>query len=113
MGLGKELLSDELNIKNVDFMWYEKVEKDKKLKKFFNKGFYLDTKITKELEEEANVRDLVRKIQDERKNLGLDLTQKVNVQIEKMPVDKKFVLWMTKKAQISVLKVGKFKVSKA
>lgn len=110
---GMKLLSDELNIKKIDFMWYEKVEKDKKLKKFFGKGFYLDTKITKELEEEAGVRDLVRKIQDERKRLGLNLTQRIDVTIPNIPKDIKLVQWMTKKAQIVNLKFGKFKVAKA
>ncbi len=95
LGLGQ----DELNIKEIEFVkGKEKIE--------------LDTKITPELEEEAMIRDLVRKIQEERKNLGLNLTQKVNVTIEKMPVDTKVVQWMLKKAQIAKLDVGKFKVSK-
>ena len=110
---GKELLSNELNIKKVDYMWYSKVEKDKKLKKYFSKGFYLDTKITQELEEEAKVRELVRKIQDERKRLGLNLTQKVNVRIEKMPADENITEWMIKRAQIKNFSIGGFKVTKA
>ena len=90
---------DELNIKEIKFVkGKEKIE--------------LDTKITKELEEEAMVRDLVRKIQEERKNLGLNLTQKVNVTVEKMPQNTKVVQWMIKKAQIAKLSEGHFKVSK-
>jgi isoleucyl-tRNA synthetase len=92
------LIKDEINVKNL--IWNSKMDK-------------LDTKITKELEEEANVRDLVRKIQDERKNLGLNLTQKANVSVEKIPQDEKLVNWMIKKAQIANLKKGKFKVTKA
>jgi isoleucyl-tRNA synthetase len=110
---GKGLLSEELNVKRVDFMWYEKVEKDKKLKKYFSKGFYLDTKITDELKAEAAVRELVHKIQDERKRLGLNLTQKVNVRVEKMPQDTNIVQWMIKKAQIKNISNGVFKVTKA
>jgi isoleucyl-tRNA synthetase len=99
-GVSKELeylIKDEINVKNL--VWNSKTDK-------------LDTKITKELEEEAQVRDLVRKIQDERKKLGLNLTQKAVVTIEKMPENKKLVAWMIKKAQISDLKVGKFKLIK-
>jgi isoleucyl-tRNA synthetase len=92
------LIKDEINVKNL--IWNSKMDK-------------LDTKITKELEDEANVRDLVRKIQDERKNLGLNLTQKANVSVEKMPQDTKLVAWMIKKAQIASLKKGKFKVTKS
>ncbi len=92
------LVKDEINVKNL--IWNSKTDK-------------LDTNITKELEEEAGIRDLVRKIQDERKNLGLNLTQKANVSVEKIPEDKKLVDWMIKKAQIANLKKGKFKVTKA
>ncbi len=91
---------EELNIKAITFVsGAEKIE--------------LDTKITKELEEEAMVRDIVRKIQEERKNLGLNLTQKVNVQLEKMPTNASVVNWMLKKAQIQNLKEGKFSVSRS
>ena len=72
-----------------------------------------DTKITPELEEEARVRDLVRKIQEERKNLGLNLTQKVDVKVEEIPTNTKVVQWMLKKAQIASLTKGKFNVKKS
>ncbi len=101
--VNKQILSlgqDELNIKEINFV----KGKEKIL---------LDTAITKELEEEAFVRDLVRKIQEERKNLGLNLTQKVNVSIEKIPQNTKIVQWMTKKAQISNIKEGKFNVQRS
>jgi isoleucyl-tRNA synthetase len=92
------LILDEINVKKL--IWNAKTDK-------------LDTLITKELEEEARIRELMRKIQDERKRLGLNLTQKADVTIEKMPKDTKLIQWMLKKAQIADLKVGKFKVSKA
>ncbi len=72
----------------------------------------LDTKITKELEEEAKVRELIRKIQEERKLMNLNLTQKVNVVSEWLPSDKKLVQWLLMKAQVKELKEGKFKVAK-
>ena len=92
------LIRDEINVKNL--RWNSKIDK-------------LDTNITKELKEEAGVRELVHKIQDERKRLGLDLTQKVNVRIEKLPADKNIIEWMIKKAQIKNISIGGFKVTKA
>jgi isoleucyl-tRNA synthetase len=94
----ENLVKDEINVKGI--IWGAKTEN-------------LDNKITKELEEEANVRDLVRKIQDERKKLGLSLSQKANVSAESLPVNKKLLGWMLKKAQIGSLSKGKFKVTKA
>jgi isoleucyl-tRNA synthetase len=97
-----KLIADEVNVKKV----ISKAGKGEV-------SIKLDTKITKELKEEAAVRELVRKIQDERKNLGLSLTHKINVQVETLPADKKLLEWMMKKAQISGIKKGKFKVGKA
>lgn len=97
-----KLIADEVNVREV----VGKVGKGEL-------GVKLDTKITKELEEEANVRDLIRKIQEERKRLGLNLTQKVDAVIEKVPLSPKLVQWMHKKAQIRNLKEGEFKVIKA
>jgi hypothetical protein len=96
-----EIVLKELNVK--EFKW----KHGKELK------VVIDHYIWPEFEEEANVRDLVRKIQDERKRLGLNLTQKTNVSIEKMPTDTKLVQWMVKKAQIADLRKGKFKVTKS
>ncbi len=94
------IAKEELNIKEIKFIkGKEKIE--------------LDTKITKELEEEAMVRDLMRKIQEERKNLGLNLAQKADVFLDQLPTDKKLIAWMINKAQIGSLKQGKFKVSKS
>jgi isoleucyl-tRNA synthetase len=72
----------------------------------------LDTVITPELQAEAEIRDLVRKIQDERKKMGLNLTQQINVSVEKIPSNKKLTHWMTRKAQILNLTQGAFKVEK-
>lgn len=90
----------ELNIKMIELLGgSDKIE--------------LDTKLTPELKEEAEVRDLVRKIQEERKNMGLNLTQKVAVKIDKIPVSKILVQWIIKKAQISKLEKGSFSVKKS
>ena len=74
--------------------------------------FKLDTKITKELKEEADVRELIRSIQGERKNMGLNLTQKVDVALPRIPEDKRLLTWMTQKAQVATVTRGKFKVTK-
>ena len=92
------LVKDEINVKKI--IWNAKIDK-------------FDTKMTEELKEEAYVRDLVRMIQGERKKLGLDLTQKVNVRVEKIPIDTHTVQWMIRKAQIKNISVGGFKVTKA
>jgi isoleucyl-tRNA synthetase len=95
-----KLAESELNIKVVKLLGgTDKIE--------------LDTKVTPELKEEADVRDIVRRIQEERKRMRLNLTQKVDVKIDKIPVSKKLVQWMTKKAQISKIKEGKFSVRKS
>ncbi len=46
---------------------------------------YLDTELTGELINEGNSRELIRKIQDLRKQLGLAVSQKVEVQYENTP----------------------------
>jgi isoleucyl-tRNA synthetase len=95
-----DLACAELNLKTIQFLGgSDKIE--------------LDTKITPELKEEAEVRELVRSIQEDRKKLGLNLTQTVDVTLEKMPVRKELLEWMTKKAQIANLKKGKYKVTKS
>jgi isoleucyl-tRNA synthetase len=97
----KKLLLDELNIKEIFFK-----EGKGEL------GIELDMKITPELKEEADARELVRNIQGERRNLGLNLSQQVDVTLETIPGNKVLLEWMTKKAQIAVLKKGKFKVTR-
>jgi hypothetical protein len=44
--------------------------------------------------------------------LGLNLTQQVDVALEKIPENKVLLEWMAKKAQIANLKKGKFRVTK-
>ena len=69
-----QLMKDELNIKNIKF------ENGKG-----ELNLTLDTKITPQLEEEAKTRELIRKIQEQRKQLGVRLDQKVNVQNDWLP----------------------------
>jgi len=101
MGIEKTLL-EEINVKEVKF---SEGKGDLEIE--------LDEKITPELKEESDARDLIRKIQEERKRLNLNLTQKVDVKIEKLPTSNKLIQWMLKKAQISHLEEGVFTVKKA
>ena len=97
----EKLLMEELNVKEVA----SKEGKDE-LK------VTLDTKLTKELLEEMKIREITRSIQEKRKEMGLNLTQKVNVYLDELPTDTKLVHWMMKKAQINKLEKGKFKMTK-
>ncbi|MBI3671430.1 class I tRNA ligase family protein [Candidatus Azambacteria bacterium] len=68
-----ELIRDEVNVKNVtvDITIKENVE--------------LDTNITKELKEEGMLRDLIRNIQEERKNLGLTKSDFIKITFKDSP----------------------------
>ncbi|MFC1626011.1 isoleucine--tRNA ligase [Patescibacteria group bacterium] len=88
----EKLIKDEVNVKKI--IWNSKT-------------FKLDTKITKELEEEAKARELVREIQAIRKEKGMNLTQKINVISNWIPTNNNLVQWVVKKAQIANLSQGK------
>ncbi|MEK7061327.1 MAG: isoleucine--tRNA ligase [Patescibacteria group bacterium] len=91
------LLKEEINVKKI--VWNSKTDE-------------FDTKITPELEEEAKARDLMRKIQGERKNMGLNLTQKINVSNVWVPTDAKLKNWLMRKAQVKSISEGEFNVKK-
>ena len=59
-----EILKDEINVKEIVF------------DEHMEKGFMLDTTITPELKEEGDLRELMRKIQDLRKENGLTVNDK-------------------------------------
>lgn len=76
----EHLVIDEVNVKKIstnpeDGVNYATVADS-------NFAAYLDTELTPALINEGNARELIRKIQDLRKQLGLDVSQKVNVQYE-------------------------------
>lgn len=91
------LLKDEINARKI--IWNSKKNE-------------FDTKITPELEEEAKTRELMRKIQEERKNMGLNLTQKVDLTNIWIPKDEKLKDWLMRKAQIDSISQGEFNVKK-
>jgi len=94
----RDLIMDEVNVKSVQYLKGVRVE------------VKLDTVITPKLEEEAKTRELQRKIQDARKNLGVSLSDKVKVTTEWFPSDKGLLeKLMAKTLSVSVEK-GEFGV---
>lgn len=97
-----ELVKDELNVKQVEW------KKGSELK------VTLDTKLTPELKEEAETRKLIRDIQSKRREIGVKLTDKVEVSSPWLPVDK--ILIEDLKARTLTTKLTKaksFKVVKS
>ncbi|MFH1827480.1 MAG: isoleucine--tRNA ligase [bacterium] len=96
----KQIILEELNLKKINL----KTGKEIKV--------ILNTKITLELKEEGEVRNIIRKIQSERKNLGIKPNEYINVQIDYWP--KKLENEIKKKSLIKKIEENvKFKVIKA
>jgi isoleucyl-tRNA synthetase len=93
------LIKDELNIKEID--WTKGGEVSVKL----------DTRMTPGLEEEAKTRELIRRIQQERKRLGINLTQKVNVKSPWLPLSNELVQRVHRRTLSDKLEKGNFKVT--
>jgi len=91
----EQLLLDELNVKSI---------------KYDQKENKLDLKITPILLEEAKTRDLIRKIQAERKSLDVKIDQKINLINSWMPKDKTLYDLIIKKTLIKDVANGEFKV---
>jgi len=96
-----QYLLDELNIKK----W--SIDKGEVLQNI------LDTKITPQLEEEAKTRELIRQIQEERKNLRMNLTQKINVTSPWLPTDTNLIQKLKAKTLAEDISLGPFRVLKA
>jgi len=97
------LVKDEVNIKDIN--WAKKRGEELKVK--------LDTKLTPELQEEAKARELIRRIQGERKKLGMNLAQKIVVTNTWLPKGKEIVQKLKNKTLATALKEGEFSVTKA
>ncbi len=101
-GLSEEItkvIADEVNVKTVTTNLGEKIT------------VVLNTRLTAELEEEGEARDIARKIQEERKRLGTSLAEKVAVIIPSYP--EKFAEYIKKKALVATLSRGEiFTVTK-
>lgn len=73
----------------------------------------LDTKVTPELEEEAKTRNLIRKIQKERKKMGVSLKDSVVVTNEWLPEDETLLDDLKEVTLAEEVKRGSFKIEKA
>ena len=91
----EQLIMDEMNVKTIKYQ-HNKNE--------------LDLTITPELKEEADARELIRKIQDARKQLGVMINQKIVLTTPWMPESKKLKDWIINKTLLSSVKVGEFRV---
>lgn len=80
-----KIAEDELNVKRLVF----KFAKEELVE--------LNTKITPKLEEEAKARELLRKIQEERKKMNISFTQPTIVYSPWLPKDKQFLQMILKK----------------
>jgi isoleucyl-tRNA synthetase len=89
-----DLIKGELNVKNIEF----KTDDTKEL------GMEYDTNITEELKHEGDIRELIRSIQEERKNLGLQPTQKIDLIIPDFAKDD--LDYISKKIMAREIKVG-------
>ncbi len=90
------LVKDEVNVKEIEFV------KAKELK------VELDIKITPILEAEGKARDIIRKIQAERKKQGTELDELVNVSLDEMPDGQED--YIKKNALVKELSKGEFAV---
>ncbi len=88
-----QLIREELNVREVEI----KQGKGELVVDF-------DTKITQELKDEGFAREIVRKIQEERKKLGTKLDEKVDVVVDKWPVE--FEDYIKNKALVRNIKRG-------
>ena len=97
----KVFVKDELNVKE----W--QIRKGSKME---NK---LDTKITNELKEESKARELTRKVQLERRKMGMRLTQKIEIISPWIPSSKEVTQMLKKRTLATSLEKGKFLVRKS
>jgi len=94
------LILEELNVKKIHFNKAAKGETE----------VTLDTTLTDELILEGKAREIIRKIQEERKKLGTELDEKVSVTLEEWP--KKFEEYIKQQALVARLQKGSFEIKK-
>ncbi len=96
----EKLILDELNVKKVEFT-------KKKAKEM---TVMLDTTITAALIAEGQAREIVRKIQEERKKIETRLDEQVAVTLESWPEE--FASYIKQHAMVKTLTKGEFKVER-
>ena len=96
------LIKDEVNIK--DIVWSKLDGKDLVVE--------LDTHLTLELKEEAKTRELIRKVQNERKKNGMSLIDKITVKNPWIPTDKSLLKRLKNSTLAISAEKGNFKIVK-
>jgi isoleucyl-tRNA synthetase len=96
----EQLILDELNVKKVEFA----------KKTVSETSVELETALTDDLVAEGQAREIVRKIQEERKKLGTSLDEKVDVQIETWP--EAHAAYIKRNALVNALSKGEFQVKR-
>lgn len=94
----EELLKDEINVKNIEWIKNNGTKID------------LDTKIYPDLLEEAKTRELIRKIQNKRKEMGISLTQSIIVVSDWYPQNKDMIEKIQTNVLAKELREGEFDV---
>lgn len=92
----EQIIAEELNVKKVEY----------KSSSTSGPGLILDTKITPELQAEGDARDLIRQVQQLRKETGLTLNDKVNIITSNMPKTKELVEIVLKQTNALSIKPG-------
>lgn len=92
----EQILLDELNVKGV---------------KYGQKENKLDLTITPELKEEADTRELIRKIQNARKEMAVNLDQKIVVTNDWYPKQEQLLELLKSKTLAVELNTGEFKIN--
>ncbi len=109
----EQLIRDELNVKEICYSYAEEIWKNKNnielltaqdKKVGTNSGQYLNIEITPELKAEGEARDIIRKIQEERKKLGTKMDEKIDVVLPDYPEE--FTIYIKKQALIRNLTKG-------
>ncbi len=94
------LILDELNVKEITYIKKDKDETEVEL----------DTNLTDELIAEKEAREIVRKIQEERKKVGTTMDEKIDVILEEWP--QAFEEYIKKNALVNSLSKGEFEVKR-
>lgn len=96
-----KLIKEELNIKTVQWKKVSKLEME----------IELDTKITPQLRDEGQARELVRKIQTARRGLEYGLDDLIEVSLPSWPIE--FEDYLKKETLASTITKGQFQIKKA
>lgn len=99
----QELIKEEVNVKKISLVF-------KKGKSF---KVDLNTEITSELEEEGKVRQIIRMVQEERKKMGIKVSEEIELTVPWLPESNSLKELLKKRTFAKVVKIGDFKVKRS